>query len=255
MYIGHMRPHASGSAPRLPRPGHVTPARTSRIRIALAGLLLSLPLAGLSGCLFDSPPPKAIPRPSILNPEVDAFLKTTARTYTWSESFRRAGKTDTVLAQGSFEVSSLRDTLIGGETRPFFDLPSFSASNPAPAAALSRAGFRASRVHFDTVRVPDPGPSYRFPDTPAVGWRLDTIVGDLRFVRQLKGVETITQYGVRHQTWAFAESTWWQDESSVLLGTGTTWMGRTGLVRHQSLWPGFPSHVGEGTLVRTVIAP
>src|SRR5690606_41049507 len=51
---------------------------------------------------------------------------------------------------------------------------SFTAATPAPTAFLTRLGLRADRVQVDTLLVPDPGPSYRFPETPVLGWRLDT---------------------------------------------------------------------------------
>lgn len=247
MYIEPMRPHAPAS-PSRPHP--VGFARFFRMTGAACFMLT------LAGCLFDDEPPaKAIPRPSTLDPETDAFRDANVRQYSWTENLVRAGKTDTLLSQGSYELRYTRDTVLAGETRPFFDLSaSYTANSPAPASLLARSGFRPARVHFDTLRMPDPGPSYRFPDTPLVGWRLDTVVGDVRFVRRLKGVETIAQYGRRHETWAFAESTWWQGDAPVLMGVGITWMGRTGLVKHESRWPGFPSSAGQGTLRRTLVA-
>jgi hypothetical protein len=129
----------------------------------------------------------------------------------------------------------------------------FLSGNPAPAAALARLGIRPGRTYFDSSAIPDPGPNLRFPETPVVGWRLDTTSGDLRFVRRLARVETINMAGKRQQCWAFAESTYW---GGNLLGTGTTWMGRTGLVRHRSEWSGFvPSPSTAGTLFREITAP
>jgi hypothetical protein len=248
MYIGQMRPL---------RPHR----RSCNLRVSWFAALNVWMAAGmalvLSGCLFDSPSSgKTVPRPSTFNPEEDAFRSATSRQYTWLEELEFADQQDTVLSMGSFELRHTRDTLLAGETRPFFDVSaSFTVNAPAPGSLLARAGFRASRVHFDSLRMPDPGPSYRFPDTPSAGWRLDTTVGDVRFVRRLKGAETISQYGVRHETWAFAESTWWQGDAPVLLGTGTSWMGRTGLVKHLSRWPGYVSAFGAGTLRRSLMAP
>ncbi len=244
MYIGDVTAfmHAAGArARRVP----------TRLLFVAAALLAS-------GCdLFDGGKgPPVIARPSTLTPEADTFRDKDLRRYTWFEELRRDGKPDTTLGLGSFEITWTRDTVVAGELKPFFDVSSsFSTANPAPTAFLTRLGLRAERVHVDTLRVPDPGPSYRFPETPVLGWRLDTTVHGLRFVRLLNRVETITQSGMRHQTWAFAESTWWAGTPAILLGTGTTWMGRTGLVKHQSLWPGHVATAGAGTLVRTLVAP
>lgn len=270
MYIGDVAssPHVSDAGThtvpslrvsrgaRPPRTPSRTPSCPRLLRLVrVLGVLGAVLL--LSACdLFDGrKSPSAIPRPSTLTPEADMFRDTDLRTYTWLEELRRDGKSDSVLGLGSFRITYARDTLVSGSLRPFFDVSaSFTVARPAPASFLTRLGVRADRVHVDTTRVPDPGPAYRFPEDPGLGWRLDTIVNDLRFVRLLNRMETISQAGVRHETWAFAESTWWAG-TPVLLGTGTTWMGRTGLVRHQSLWPGYASGTGVGTLVRTLSAP
>ncbi len=216
----------------------------------------------LSACdLFDGgKSPSVIPRPSTLMPEADMFRERNERTYTWLEELRRDGMPqDSILGLGSFRIAYTGDTIVSGTLRPFFDVSaSFTATHPAPTSFLTRLGVRPDRVHVEAARVPDPGPTSPFPEVPVPGWRMDTTVNDLRFVRLLNRIEVITQSGVRHETWAFAESTWWAGEAgtpAVLLGTGTTWMGRTGLVRHQSLWADYASDAGTGTLVRTLLAP
>ena len=236
------------------------PSSLTRPGLSLsAGLMLAVAaLPILSGCnlLNNETSPRVIARPATLAPEADAFRNADMRRYTWFEEFRREGKDDSLLGLGSFQVTHAGHTVIAGESRPLLDVStSFTAARPAPVSLLTRLGFRPTRVHVDPAHVPDPGPSYPFPETPALGWRFDTTVNDLRFVRHLQRVETIVQSGVRHQTWAFAESTWWAGTPAVLLGTGTTWMGATGLVKHQSLWPGYAATVGAGTLVRTLVAP
>jgi len=234
------------------------PAARTRPRRIPARLLLTAAALLVAGCdLFDGGKgPPVVARPTTLTPEADVFRDADLRRYTWFEELRRDGKPDSLLGLGSFEITWTRDTVMEGEPKPFFDVSSsFTAATPAPTAFLTRLGLRADRVQVDPLLVPDPGPSYRFPETPVLGWRLDTTAHGLRFVRQLNRTETITQSGMRHQTWAFAESTWWAETPAVLLGSGTTWMGRTGLVRHQSLWPGFVTTAGMGTLVRTLVAP
>jgi hypothetical protein len=189
-----------------------------------------------------------------LSPEADAFLRADTRTYTWVEALRRSGKSDTVFSLTTFEVTRTGDTVLGGSQRPFLDV-SENFTTIAPTALFTRLGFRSHAIHFDTALVPDPGPAFRFPDTPSATWRLDTTVGDTRFVRLLKGTAVLSQSGQRIETWAFAESTWWNQGSPVLISTGTTWMGSSGLVRHESLWTGAVTLTGEtGSMFRTIVA-
>jgi hypothetical protein len=226
------------------------------IRAALAVALAGI----LSGCnLFDTGSPSApvIARPSVIQPESDAFLYVNERQYTWTEELVRPGKADSMLGIGSFKVKHVRDTLLGGSLRPFFDVSaSFAAAVPAPAGLFTRLGFNPQAIHFDTARVPDPGAALRFPVDPVIGWRLDTVVGDLRFVRVLTGTAVIEQSGLRYDTWAFAESTWWAESPAARLSVGTTWIGRDGLVKHQTHVTNFTATgSASGTLQRTLIAP
>jgi hypothetical protein len=226
-------------------------------------LLLAAAAMPPAGCIFPFGNDEAplIRKPSELNPEVDAFSGKSVRTYDWSESLRRSDRNDSVLWEGSLRLSHTGDTVVDGLARPVFKLfrisgatpVPYSANGPAPAAVLTRLGFRPDQVGFDGAGIPDPGPSLPFPATPVLGWRLDTAQGDLHFVRVLDRVETVKLSGKRHESWAFAESTFWGGE---LLGTGTTWMGRTGLVRHRSEWGAFlPSAAGAGVVFREITAP
>jgi hypothetical protein len=223
----------------------------------------------LSGCdLFGlNDPDPFIAKPQTLQPEIDAFADDSVRTYIWTESLRRDGdEDDSTLTTLYLEARSPGDTIIGDSLRPRLTLlptfgngssnPPFSANSPAPSSVLTRLGFHPERVVFDQVGIPEAGPALPFPALPATGWRLDTTVGDIRFVRVLTRVQTIKQSGKRHETWAFAESTYVSGNSGVLLGSGTTWMGRNGLVRHRSTWLAFePSTATAGFLYREIIAP
>jgi hypothetical protein len=222
-----------------------------RIRIhllAAAGLLLA-------GCdlLGGGESTPTIPKPATLHPESDAFAARAARAYFWKENLRRSGKDDSLLADFSLKATRGADTVIGGDTLARIAFEPTKYEGPVAAAAVSRLGFRPGRVLTDTSAVPDPGPDLPFPETPVDGWRHDTAIGDLRFVRALRGTETVKLSGKQHQCWAFAESTW---RAGTLLGTGSTWMGREGLVRHRSEWPGLALSAGlSGALFREITAP
>jgi hypothetical protein len=150
-------------------------------------------------------------------------------------------------------VARTGDTLVGTETLPRLSFQ--FATGPAHVAAVTRLGFDLDRIHVDPAQLADPGPALRFPANPEIGWRQDTLIGDFRFVRELRGIENLRQTGKRHEAWAFAESTWWNDE---LVGTGETWMGRHGLVRHRAEMQGFvpsaSSNPTPGTLRREIRA-
>jgi hypothetical protein len=207
---------------------------------------LALSLAGCN--LFGTSSSKPTPRPSILNPETDAFSSSSVREYEFTESLRRSG--DSVLAYAVVRVQRVGDTVIDGSPRPRLHVAGASAASPAPAAVFSRLGFRPSRLVFDGDAVPDPGADLPFPTAPAIGWRLDTSAGEMRFVRQLTRVETLRLLGKDQEHWVFAETTW---SDTRLLGHGTTWMGPRGLGRHVSEWPLFSqAQAAPGTLVRRI---
>jgi hypothetical protein len=222
--------------------------------VALAGLLGGCDLFGDGGSSKSF-----IARPDTIRTERDAFLQANERQYGWIDEVVRSGRPDTLVGFITAKLRSTRDTVIGGEPRPYFDVSaSFNDSQPAPAAFFARLGFSPASIAFDAGRVPDPGASLRFPVLPVKGWRLDTIIGETRFVRVLTGTAQLEAAGVRYETWAFAESTWWDDHLAVPVGTGTTWIGRYGLVKHVSLWPAYvlagPGGTQTGTLRRTVQA-
>lgn len=215
-------------------------------------------LTVLGGCnLFDSGGDSVLAKPATLQPEQDAFTKSASRTYTWDESLRRSGKSDSLLAETILVAARLGDTVIGGVSRTRLNISRRFSTGPAPAATLARLGFRPGRTVFDSTVLPDPGPGLPFPDAPALGWRLDTTVGELRFVRVLDRVETVKQSGKGYECWTFAESTYWVGDqpAAALIGAGTTWMGARGLVKHQSAWSGFaPNPENAGTLFREITA-
>jgi hypothetical protein len=193
-------------------------------------------------------------KPATLQPERDTFLKKSTRIYTWDESLRRPGKSDSLIQ--NIQLGATRTSLgyIGDSIRPRVDFYRQLSVGTAPVAALTRLGLHVQRVIFDTLDLPDPGPGLPFPGVPSLGWRLDTTVGEMRFVRVLDRIETIKQGRTQYQCWAFAESTFWAGEANAApIGTGTTWMGARGLARHQSEWTDFhiPSTT-SGTLVREI---
>jgi hypothetical protein len=210
--------------------------------LALAGCL------GLSGCdLFSSAPEADVPKPQTLNPESDLFNTLPHRAFTLTEGIIRGGK-DTVFTPRDLHIVLVGDTVIGGTSRRHVEWE-FS---PAPAGALALLGLNPARLFFDTTILPDPGPALRFPDTPRVGWTLDTTVGDLRFVRKYAGVQTIKAAGRYHECWAFSESTYLSDTE---VSTGTYWLGASGLVLHRQEWKAYaPSGTLGGTFWRETLA-
>ncbi len=221
-------------------------------RVGLAPIAMTTVLV-LAGCdLFSSSSRPVVPRPETLRPEIDAFAVDSVRSLAWSETLRR-GKTTTPLGQASVQVKHQGASVAGTDTIPL--LAFHFAAGPSHAGAVTRNGFDPRRVAFDTSAIVDPGPALPFPEIPAPGWRHDTIIGELRFVRALRGAETLRQSGKDHRVWAFAESTWWNHE---LVATASTWMGLHGLVRHRSEWPQYGASVANdgatGTLVREIRA-
>lgn len=198
--------------------------------------LMAVAASVLAGCnLFGSnSSTPAIPKPATLNPQTDTFGQRDTRVYSWLEELVRPGQADSLIAIATASIR-FTDSVIGGVSRPFYDVQaSFTRTNPAPAGLFARLGFVPAAANYDTVRVPDPGPALRFPATPTAGWRLDTIVEGLRFVRVLTGAATIDVAGLRYETWAFAESTWWNDNAPELVSTANLYMGRDGLVKSVS---------------------
>jgi len=237
-------------------------------RHALSPLLAATAL--LAGCdlLGGGGGGPVIAKPETLAPETQAFARADERTYTWSEKLKRPSKKDSTLLLTRLQAAHVGDTTINGAPGIILELKpllgnnganGYDANAPAPAAVVARLGFRPGLAVTSGFGVPDPGPDLPFPAVPAIGWRHDTTVGSLRFVRVLERVQTIRQDGARHQCWTFAESTYVAADAGLpatLLGSGTTWMGATGLVRHASTWPAFdPSSGGTGTLYREISIP
>ena len=199
----------------------------------------------LTGCnIFDFGPPDAdIGRPVTLHPEAYIFANGDERVFQVTEGIIRIGK-DTTFAIRSLEFSRLGDTLIGGDVLTRVE----AGAAPAPASVLSILGLRSTRLFFDTVNIPDPGPALRFPDTPKIGWSLDTNVGDLRHVRRFAGIHDVKAAGKLHECWVFKDSTYL---GSAAVSTETYWMGARGLILHRQEWPSFgPALITGGTLWR-----
>ncbi len=212
------------------------------------GLTAVLVVAGclcLTGCnIFGSGAPEAdVDRPVTLHPETDMFSNGNLRSYQISEGIMRVGK-DTSFTNRFLEISRLGDTVLGGATIPRVEI----GTSPAPAAALALLGLNPTRVFFDSINIPDPGPALRFPDTPHVGWSLDTTVGDLRHVRRLTGARDVKAAGQRHDCWVFQDSTYW---GSTAVSTGTYWVGAKGVVLHRQEWAAYaPSGITGGVFWR-----
>jgi len=232
-------------------------ARSPVRRAAPLAACAALAAVLLAGCnLFgsDSSAP-VIPKPATLAPQADAFSQRNTRIYSWLEELVRPGKADSIL---SLETASIRfvDSVIGGVSRPFFDVrTSFTRENPAPAGFFARLGFALGADNYDTARVPDPGPSLPFPVAPAAGWRLDTVVDGLRYVRVLTGTATVEAAGLRYETWAFAESTWWNEPVPVLVASGSAWFGRDGLVKSVTNRTNFSLNGAAAATVRRTLQP
>jgi hypothetical protein len=89
------------------------------------------------------------------------------------------------------------------------------------------------------------------PAYPQPGWRAETIVGDLRFAREFRGVDTLDRPEGLVETYAFAESTYWNETP---VATGRYWFGKKGLIRHTAEWPGFGASA-QGSVLRREISP
>lgn len=200
----------------------------------------------LCGCDFfgssTSPTPiPFIPHPAQLNPEVDAFSSLSARSYTWKEGWK-IGSRDTSTASRTFTV-----TKTGGVSpvRVHFNTGDGKALS---ASIITQMGFNPAKIQLDStaVSIPDPGAALGFPATPQIGWRLDTITGDLRFVRQLIGMDTVLQkigtVKTNVECWAFAETTYY---GGVAVATARYSMGYNGLVHLYEKRPGFYSSTGD----------
>jgi hypothetical protein len=202
------------------------------IRVNKGGVSAGLKSAGglflllfMAACdLPYSPEAVDVPRPVALNPEKDIFSTNHFRIYRISEGI----------------------TLIGGNLLTRVELET------APAAALALLGLNPTRLFFDTLAVPDPGPALRFPDTPHVGWSLDTTLGEMRHVRRFTKVENVEAAGKNQQCWVFADSTYL---GGVPVSGSTYWMGATGLVRHRQEWKSYaPSGITGGMFWREIKA-
>jgi predicted small secreted protein len=186
-------------------------------------------------------------KPVTLHPESDLFQDATMRSYSLTEGVVRSGK-DTTFTARTLEITALGDTTIDGILKRRLSI----AGGTAPAAALSQLGLNPAHWLFDTVALPDPGPGLRFPDSPKVGWSLDTTVGALRHVRRLTQVETVRAATRNIQCWVFSDSVYWGAKPVAL---ETYWLGANGLVKHRREWKDHvPSGTPSGTLWRELRA-
>jgi hypothetical protein len=222
--------------------GRAARALHAAARTALAALTA----LGLAGCdLFEADRP-FVRKPAVLSPETDMFSANALRHYSWTEGLLR-GKKDSTLRVGSLSATRTGDSIAGGDT---LVRVSFS-STPGAAAEAVQLGLNPARLILDSVHGLDAGPAIGFPAAPALGWRLDTTLGDLRFVRHLTKTQVLRSLGKDVECWVFAESTYWGGHR---VATGTYWMGATGLVRHRREWPEWQPSGGEvaGTLWREI---
>ena len=204
--------------------------------------------AVLGGCIFGDDPVKVdIAKPVVLSPESDFFAASSSRLFSVTEGIVREGK-DTTFSARTLELTTIGDTVVGAAT---LKRVAFTGS-PAPASALALLGLNAARLYFDTVNLPDPGPGLRYPDSPYVGWSLDTTVGELRHERVLTKVENVSAAGLVQRCWVFTDKVSWSDQ---MISTSKIWIGARGVVKQRAEWTSFsPALFMGGTFWRELKA-
>jgi len=205
---------------------------------------------GLGGCdLFSVRPFEA--RPERLRPERDAFSDTSTRDFLWVEYLDGpAPDSPMVLRSLSLRVLDRGDTLLSTGLRRHLEFQTADGS-PLPVSVVTILGFDPLRLSPDPT-VADAGPSLPFPEFPQPGWRSENISGDLRFVREFRGMDTLDRLEGLVETYVFAESTYWDNKS---MATGQYWFGKRGLLRQTSQWPDFGSENAPLILHRDVTVP
>ncbi len=190
------------------------------------------------------------PRPEVLAPAQDAFAVGATRTYLWTEGMG-AAPNDSVSVSRQITVTHTGDSTRGGEELPRLVFATDDGA-PAPAGILSTLGFNASQSIWDTASLADPGADADLPASPQIGWRRDTAVGDLSFVNQLQGIDTLSRSEGLVETWKFAESTYYAGHAVAVT---YSWFGRSGLVQAVGQWTQFPAGGQPARWWRKVTAP
>jgi len=204
----------------------------------------------LGGCdLFSVRPFES--KPIRLRPERDAFSDTTKRDFQWVEYLDGpAPDSPMVLRSLSLRVLDRGDTLVTTGLYRRLDFQTADGT-PLPVSVVTSLGFDPQRLLLDSS-VTDAGPSLPFPEFPQPGWRMETISGDLRFVRVLRGFDTLDRPEGFVETYVFAESTYWDNKA---VASGLYWFGNRGLLRQTSQWPDFGSENAPRILHREISVP
>jgi hypothetical protein len=210
-------------------------------------ILRILTVAALCCCLWNcgllTEPTPLITAPAQLNPD-SVFAKGEHLTYTWTEGWT-LGKQDTSFTPRNFQVLNQGDTVIAGDTLLQLRFTALDGY-PFPGSVITHLGFNPSKTRFDTNAIPDPGPELGFPTYPKIGWRDTLTSGDFHFVRELKGLDTISWHGAHLQSWAFTDTTYW---NGTAVATALYSVGRSGLLQLSLQRPNFNAHGDTTTKV------
>jgi hypothetical protein len=166
-----------------------------------------------------------------------AFISGAERLFTWKEGWN-IGKKDTTLLPRNLSVTSQGDTVLHGDTLLRVH---FAATDgyPLPGSVVTHLGFNPSKLLFDSVAIPDPGPALGFPVLPEIGWRDTLTSGNFHFVRELTGLDTISWHGSRVENWAFSDTLYW---NGTAVSTAVYSMSRYGLLQLYVQRAGFNAH-------------
>jgi len=204
----------------------------------------------LWGCIFSTSSTPFIPHPAQLNP-MDVFAGGAQRNYTWKESWT-LGKKDSSPLPRILRIVYRGDTLVHDTLLHQIGFIATDGQS-LPVSVVTSLGFNPSQLSFDTSAIREPGPGLGFPTLPETGWRTEQTAGDLRFVRTLKGFDTLRRAEGNVECWAFAESTYWD---GAAVATATYSVGHTGLLRLYTQRMGFNpgGDTGTGVSWREVVA-
>ncbi len=165
------------------------------------------------------------------------FVKGSQITYVWKEGWSTLGKQDTAFLPRSIQITNLGDTQLIADTVLRLRLRITATDGyPLPGSVATHLGFNPARLLLDSAAVPDPGPALDFPLTPQIGWRDTLTSGELHFVRELTGLDTISWHGSRLENWVFSDTTYW---NGTVMETALYSMSRNGLLQLSEQRPGF----------------